>query len=207
MEQVRKIVTEKEPEAEKKINKFHVSILGFSKKEVEDYLAASDTVQKTEAQAYERKLAEQSAALSMALREKETLAAQNAALNEKLKILTADSDGKQSELAAENYILKARIADLSDVESKNSALISKVNDLAARCEHSEAEKKELQKALGEKEEIIIEQCRKYSEVEKKLKIEIEQVKAEAESTVKVYKLMIETARDNLSKTLSILEHE
>lgn len=204
MEQVRKMVSEKEPESGKKEGKFHASVLGFNKKEVEDYIAAQEENQTAAADVFERKLTEQSAALSMAIREKDKLIAENAAMSQRIKILSADIDGKQSELAAENYILKARIADLTDLEGKNAKLLSEMNDLKARCEHSETEKKSLQLSLGEKEEVILEQCRKYSEIEKKLKLEIERVKAEAASSLQVYELRIETAKDNLKKALNIL---
>lgn len=205
MEEVRRMVSEKEPVDGNKTKIFRSGLFGFSKKEVEEFIAAADTAKKAEAEAYEKKLAEQSAALAMALREKEKLTEQNTVMSEKLEILSSDIGGKQSEIAAENYILKARISDLSDVEGKNAILISEINDIRSRFENSESEKKELQLTLGEKEEIIIEQCRKYSEIEKNLKLEIERIKAETEHKVQVYELKIATAQDNLRKALNILE--
>jgi chromosome segregation ATPase len=183
MEEVRKMVSEKEENGVSKVKKFRISLIGYGKKEVEDYISTTENSYKAEVDAYERKLADQSAALSMALREREKLAAEYEEMREKLKILSADTDEKQSELAAENYILKARIADLSDIESKNSMLISQINDLSLRCEHSESEQKVMQNTLGEKEETILEQCRKYSEIEKNLKLEIEKIKAESERDI------------------------
>lgn len=206
MEEVRKMVSVNQEIIAGKTKKFKVSILGYDKKAIEEYIKTAESGYKTEAEAYEHKLAEQSAALSMALREKEKLAAEAQAMEEKLKILSKDISGKENEIAAENYILKARIADLTDVESKNAALLSDMNDLNLRCENSEAEKKALQNELNAKEEIILEQCRKYSEIEKNLKLEMNRIKAEAESKENFYELKIATVCDNLKKTLNIIEH-
>lgn len=204
MEDVRKMISGQEDG--EKAGKFKFSLFGFDKKAVEEYISAAETSHRNSAAAYESKLAEQSAALSMALREKEKLTGEVAALGEKLKILSAGIDGKQSELAAENYILKARIADLSEAEGKNGQLTSEINDLKSRCESRESEKCALEKSLGEKEEIIIEQCRKYSDIERGLKLEIERRKTESESAARLYELRIGLAKDNLIKALNVIEH-
>ncbi len=206
MEEVRKMVSVNQDDIAEKTQKFRFSLFGYDKKAVEEYIKTAEAGYKAEAETYEQKLAEQAAALSMALREKERLAAEAEEMKEKLKILSVDIAGKESEIAAENYILKARIADLADVENKNAALVSEMNDLSLRCGHSEDEKKALLKALGEKEETILEQCRKYSEIEKNLKLEISRIKAEAESKTNFYELKITTVQDNLKKTLNIIEH-
>jgi len=191
----------KEKTRERKFNK---SLFGLNQKDVDIYISDIEKNQIMSAEAFERKLEEQSAALSMALREKEKTAQELAAATEKLNMLNAECGTKQSELAAENYILKARIADLEDVEKKNAALATEINNLKSRCEHSEAENKILQKTIAEKEEVILSQCRKYSEIEKNLKLEVERVKAEAESKEKVYELKIETVKENLNQAVTIL---
>lgn len=204
MEEIRRLVLAKDEGNMKKEGEFHVALLGYNKKEVEEQVATFEANLKTAAEIYERKLEEQSTALSMALREKEKLTCEVADLRGKLTI-AAGTDVNQSELSVENYMLKARIADLSDIERKNEDLISEVNELKKLYEYSEDEIDELKKSLAEKENIILEHCRKYIDAEKNLKHEIERIKAEAESSQKVYEIKNEMARDNLRKALNILE--
>ncbi len=206
MQEVRKIISVKEGGESEDTANFKTSLFGFDKKAVKEFIAAAEAAQRAAAEAYESKLAEQSASLSMALRERDKLSDEIAQLSEKLKILSADTDEKQSGLSAENYILKARIADLSEVERKNGELLSEINDLKSRCESRELENRELERALGEKEEVILEQCRKYSDIEKGLKLEIERIKTESESALRLAQRRGELARDNILKALNVLDH-
>lgn len=206
MEQLRKMVTNKEIDIDNESKKFGIAVLGFNKREVSDHIDAMSTHFKSSIISYENKLSEQTTALSMALREKEKLSEELEKLKKKVEVLSVDVDEQKSEVVAENIVLKTRIEDLSDVEHRNEMLISEINNLKSRCEYSEAGKKELLDTIQEKEEIILEQCRKHSEIEKSLKIEIERIRTEYESKANIYELKIQTTKDNLTKALSVLNH-
>lgn len=204
MEEVRKLITVKDEEDEKKEGKFHVALLGFNKKEVMEYIAALEANMKAGVESYEKKIEEQSTALSMALREKEKLMSEVSDLREKVGMLSDDAN--ESELAVENIMMKAKIAELLEIERKNEHLVSELNNLKKLYECNDAENKELKKSIAEKEKIILQQCHKNIETEKNLKLEIEKYKSQAENTQKICDIKIELAQDNLRKALNILEH-
>ena len=110
MEQMRKIVTEKEND-ERTTPGFGTAPFGFKKNEVLEYIKNAEAEMRSSVASYETKLAEQATALSMALREKEKLAAEIEQLHKKVAQLSVNVDEQKSELA-ENNVLRARVANL-----------------------------------------------------------------------------------------------
>ncbi|HOA84895.1 MAG TPA: hypothetical protein PKN17_02570 [Bacillota bacterium] len=203
MEEVRKIVTGKEA-AEGEGPNFSMAPLGFKKSEELEYIKNIEAGMRSSVASYENKLAEQATALSMALREKEKLTAEIEVLKKKVEQLSVNVDEQKSELAAENNVLRTRIAGLLEVEKRNEVLTEKLNNLASRCEHMEAEKKALKDLIAEKEATILEQLKKYSEIEKALKLEIEKIKIETDGRLQAYELKLELIKENLQKILSLI---
>ncbi|HAN20196.1 MAG: hypothetical protein A2Y15_09830 [Clostridiales bacterium GWF2_36_10] len=199
MEQLREIITESEEK------RFKTSVFGFDKKEIIEHIAALEQNLKSSIFNYEKKLSEQSNSLTMALREKETLAEKVDVLNKQIKILTVDINEEKSSIAAENNILKLRIEELSELESKNELLVAEMVGLKSRCDFLESERERLLKTINEKEEVILSQCKKNAESERLLKTELEKNKTNYESIRKVQLHNIHAAKEGLNKIINIIE--
>lgn len=80
-----------------------------------------------------------------------------------------------------------------------------LTDLNTKIEYIESERKELVRSISEKEETILELCKRNAEVERQLKSEIEKIKINYDSERKVQLLNIQNVKEGLTKTLSIVE--
>ncbi|PKM62842.1 MAG: hypothetical protein CVU97_03350 [Firmicutes bacterium HGW-Firmicutes-21] len=199
MEQIRGLINESEEK------KFKKSIFGFDKKEIFEHIDALENNFRNSIYNYEKKLSEQANALTMALREKETLAEKAAELDKQVKILSVDVDQHKSLLVAENNALKERIQALEEYESKNELLLNEMIGLKTRCEYAEAERQSLLETIKEKDEVISEQCKQNAQAERVLKIETEKIKAQYESVRKIQLLNIQSLKENLSKITYTVE--
>jgi chromosome segregation ATPase len=203
VEQMRKIVTEKESGGRPKPG-FGTAPFGFKKNEVLEYIKAAEAEMRSSVASYENKLAEQATALSMALREKEKLIAEIDTLSKKVMQLSVNVDEQKSELAAENNVLRTRVANLLEVEKRNEMVTEKLNNLTSKCEYMEAGKKALQDTIAEKEAIILEQLKRFSEVERALKLEIEKIRIETDGRLQAYELKLRLIKENLEKTINLI---
>lgn len=199
MEQLRELII---MPVEKKFNK---AMFGFDKKDVLDYINQLETNQKNSVATYEKKLVEQNNSLTMALREVDTLTDKVAELEKQVKNLSVDVDESSAKLIAENHTLKEQLARLSELEEKNEELQIKITDLNTKNNYIESERQILVSSLSEKEETILELCKTNAEVEKQLKSEIEKIKISHDSERKVQLLNINSAKEGLTKILSIVE--
>lgn len=199
MDQLREIITDSE------VNNFKTAIFGFDKKEIIEYISTLEQNLKTSIFNYEKKLSEQANALTMALREKETLITKGNELTKQVKLLSIDIDEQKSSVVAENNALKERINELLEYESKNDLLITEMVGLKSRCEYCESEREGLLKTIVEKDEIILEQCKKNAQSERLLKTEMEKIKTYYESIRKVQLLNIHAAKEGLLKITNIVE--
>lgn len=199
MEQLRELII---IPAEKKFNK---ALFGFDKKDVVDYINQIEANQKNSISTYEKKLAEQNKSLTMALREVDTLTDKVSELETQVKNLSADVDESSAKLIAENHTLKEQLARLKELEEKNEELQVKITDLNTKNNYIELERQELVSSLSEKEETILELCKTNAKVEKQLKSEIEKIKISYDSERKVQLLNINSAKEGLTKILSIVE--
>lgn len=199
MDNIREIITGTDEK------KFKKSVLGYDKKEIDDYILTLEQTFKGSVANYEKKLAEQGDALSMALREKEKLTEKNAELEKKVSYLSSDVEEEKSRLIAENNALKEENTQLSELESRNSLLASNLAELSAKCELTERERDQYKTVIAEKDEIIAEQCRKNAEAERNLKTEMEKLKVKIESERKIQLHHIALLKEHLAASLAILE--
>lgn len=186
-------------------NKFKSSLFGFNKKDILDYIYSLEQNSKNSVFNYEKKLSEQANALTMALREKETLAEKVAELTKQVEYLSVDADEQKSSLTAENNALKNQVEELSEYKSKNELLVTEIIGLKSRCEYAEKERQGLLETITEKDEIIEQQCRKNADSERLLKNEMEKIKTEYESIRKVQLLNIQSVKEGLAKITNIVE--
>jgi len=80
----------------------------------------------------------------------------------------------------------------------------KLNNLTSKCEYMEAGKKALQDTIAEKEAIILEQLKRFSEVERALKLEIEKIRIETDGRLQAYELKLRLIKENLEKTINLI---
>jgi len=199
MENLRETVLE----AEEK--KFKKSIFGLDKKETLDYIESLEQSLKSSVANYEKKLKERSDALTMALREKETLAEKVGELEKKVKYLSGDIEEEKSRIIAENNALKEENTRLAELQSENEILTSKVTELQTGCDFSDGENKRLSKIIVEKDEVISEQCRKNAESERNIKTEMEKLRMQNESQRKIQLYNIKKLKEQLTTAAEILE--
>ncbi len=199
MEQIRELISETEEKS------FSTGLFGYKKKEILEYLDSLEQNFKNAVYNFEKKISEQSNALTMALREKEKLNEKSKALEEKVAFLSTDVDQHKSELIAENNALKEKIEELTELESKNEKLANEMLGLQTRCEYAENERQKLLDSIEDKEKIISEQCKQNAHSERLLKNEIEKIKSEYESNKKIQQLNIQSLKENLTKLANIVE--
>ncbi|HBL83486.1 MAG: hypothetical protein A2Y17_10640 [Clostridiales bacterium GWF2_38_85] len=200
MEEIRGMIVDNEEK------KFKKSTFGFDKKDVLEYIEVLEQSHKTAIFNYEKKISEQTNALTMAIREKDTLAVKAEELEKQLQILSGGVDEEKSKIIAENHALKQQIDELLEYKNKNDLLNSEIVELKTRCEFIESERQGLNDTIVEKEGIILELYKKNSESERQLKTEIERLKTQYESLRKVQLYNIQNAKENLTKLMNTIEH-
>jgi len=199
MEQIREIITDFE------VKNFKKSLFGYDKKEIMEYINTQEENSKKSIYNYEKKLAEQANSLTMALREKETLAAKVEEIEKKVKLLSIDVDEQKSSIVAENNALKSQIEELSEYKNKNEVLSTEMVGLKTRCEYVESERQGFLETIAEKEATILTQCKNNAESERLLKTEMDKIKTQYDSIRKVQLLNIQSAKESLTKVINIVE--